>query len=261
VLRAACALALAALASACSPPSPDAGYVVYQTVFLDRGVGTEQRLQVMEDARLTPGMRAVMWDGPKGPDEVAKALGLPIDDAAIVSLAKDPVKPAMLRLTDAKGNVLAERRFDCPLGQLNDTSLPQAAAGGAVAQVWALGIDCHTATGVYEGLVTRLFTLADNKFVWQKFRDPAGGDPIELTLLDAPKVGWRLASPGRVEDIEEVSGQPDMNTLAPNGVPRATIIDYVRYRFVDGLWTRSDRTVPGDWQSRQAFPSESDFPK
>jgi hypothetical protein len=234
----------------------DDGYTLYQTVFIDRGTPHERRLQVMEDARLTPGMRDVMWEGPKQPAEIASALGLDAADPSIKALSDPPIRPAMLRLSDATGKVLAERRFDCPLGALNPSPLPQ--GKGAV---WALGIDCHTATGVYEGLVTRFFTVADDKFVWQKFRRPGDGAILELTLLDSPKIAWVLASPGRAEDILEVSGQPDMDHLAANGVPIGTIVEYVRYRFQNGVWQRTERQAPGDWQQSDGFPPEARFPK
>jgi hypothetical protein len=247
------------LPGGCSSPGPDDGYVVYQTVFVDRGKPTERRLQVMEDARLTPGMRQVMWGGPKEPKEISGALGLADSDPVIAALAKDPVKPAMLRLTDAAGKVLTERRFDCALGELNDSPLPQT-DGAATQPVWALGIDCHTATGLYEGLVTRFFTLGGDRFAWQKLRDPAGGDPIELTLLNSPKIGWHLASQPRVDDVLSVSGQPDMSHLDAKGVPQGMIVDLVRYHFAGGLWQRSDREMPGDWSRGEAFPPASAFP-
>jgi hypothetical protein len=250
------AAGLLLLAGCSGSGDPDAGYTLYQTVFIDRGTPHERRLQVMEDARVTPGMREVMWQGPKQPGEVAAALGLDASDPAIKALGDPPIRPALLRLSDAAGKVLAERRFDCPLGALNPEPLPQ--GQGAV---FALGIDCHTATGVYEGLVTRFFTVAGDTFAWQRFRRPSDGAVLELTLLDSPKIGWVLASPGRAEDILEVSGQPNPDHLAANGVPIGTIVDYVRYRFQGGLWQRAERQRPGDWQQSDGFPAENRFPE
>ena len=244
-------LALAACARA-----PDAGYALYQTILIDHGKSDGRRLQVLEDERLTPGMRRLMWGGPKAPLAIAAGLGLSLQDPAIAGLLDPPIRPAMLRLQDASGKTLAMRHFDCPLAELNDAPLPQGPT-----EVWAIGVDCHTGSGSYEGLVTRLFWIINDQFEWQRYTDGKTAEPIELTLLNSPKIAWHLSSAPRAEAVEEVSGIPDFSGLKPGQEPTRTVIDYVTYRFKDGLWHRTERLVPGDWRQEDGFPAATEFPR
>lgn len=246
--------ALCLTASSCAPSS-DSGYTVYQTIFIDHGDLNGRRLEILEDARITPGMRRVMWGGSKAPLEIATSLGETVQDPSIAALFDPVIRPAMLRLQDQAGNTLAMRHFDCPLAELNETPLPQGHT-----QVWAVGVDCHTSTGEYEGLVTRFFWIINDGFEWQRYTDPETPDPIELTLLNSPKIAWHLASRPRAEDVEEVSGIPDLTGLQPGQVPTRHLRDYVRYHFANGLWHRRERLVPGDWRQEDGFPPDSAFP-
>ena len=241
--------------AACAP-APDEGYALYQTILIDHGKSDGRHLQVLEDERLTPGMRRLMWGGSKAPLAIAAGLGLSLQDPAIARLLDPPIRPAMLRLLDASGKTLALRHFDCPLAELNETPLPQGPT-----EVWAIGVDCHTGSGNYEGLVTRFFWIINDQFEWQRYTDGKTDEPIELTLLNSPKIAWHLSSAPRAEEIEEVSGVPDFRGLKPGQEPTHTLIDYVVYRFKDGLWHRQEREVPGDWRQEDGFPAEREFPR
>ncbi len=253
-------LALGLLASlltlASCAPAPDAGYTLYQTILIDHGSSDGRRLQVLEDERLTPGMRRLMWGGPKAPLAIASGLGISLQDPTIARLLDPPIRPAMLRLQDASGKTLALRHFDCPLAELNEAPLPQGQT-----EVWAIGVDCHTGSGNYEGLVTRLFWIVNDQFEWQRYTDGKIDEPIELTLLNSPKIAWHLSSAPRAEEVEEVSGIPDFTGLKPGQEPTKTVIDYVVYRFKDGLWHRTERLMPGDWRQEDGFPAAGAFPR
>jgi hypothetical protein len=162
----------------------------------------------------------------------------------------------MLRLEDGAGKTLALRHFDCPLAELDEDPLPQGPT-----DVWAIGVDCHTATGQYEGLVTRFFWIINDDFEWQRYVDASTSEPIELTLLDSPKIAWRLVSRPRAELVEEVSGIPDFSGLKPGQEPSRMLTNHVVYRFKDGLWHRSEHATPGDWRQEDGFPPDSTFPR
>ena len=87
-------LLLAAL-SACSPPKPppEEGLAVHQSVaILDPGGPGERRLEVLEDARITPALRALMWGGSKDPAALLAQPGIDAAPSLGRSLAEQPFR-------------------------------------------------------------------------------------------------------------------------------------------------------------------------
>jgi len=231
------ALPLLFALAACSPGKPIEFVVHQSTVVTDPGKPTERRIEILEDARFTPAMRAAMWGGSKDPADFLAAPG-----------------------------VTAERQLDCELAATSEHPLPQ--AGGRM--VWAVGNDCSTGDGLYAGLITRFATVEGDKFVWQHYVDAATQENEEMTLVQAARITWHLRPKDRAENILEVSCHPDFSDQRfqavkpgeplPEDLPDVT--DYIRYR-ADGQggWIRQQRTVKGKkWDDREDFPAESEFP-
>jgi hypothetical protein len=258
--------ALAVTLAACSPGKP-IEYVVHQSVVVaDAGKPTERRVEILEDARLTPAMRDAMWGGSKNPADFLVAPGVKADDALKKSFGETETRHALVRLIDLDGKALAERRLDCELAAMSDHALPQ--PGGR--QVWALGNDCATGDGLYAGMITHFFTVEADKIVWQHYKDATNGEDEELTVVQAPRITWHLMPKDRAEAILEVSCHPDFSDPRfqsakpgeelPTDLP--DVVDYIRYR-ADGQggWIRLQRTVKNrTWDIRQDFPAESEFP-
>ncbi|HEV2673713.1 MAG TPA: hypothetical protein VGV37_04175 [Aliidongia sp.] len=260
------ALSLLLLLAACSPAKPIEFVVHQSTVVADAGKPAERRIQILEDARFTPAMRAAMWGGSKDSADFLTAPGVTADAALKKSFAETEPRRALVRLTDAGGKVLAERQLDCELAAMGDHALPQ--AGGRT--VWAVGNDCSTGDGLYAGLITRFVTVEGDKFVWQRYVDAASRENEEMTLVQAARITWHLRPKDRAESILEVSCHPDFTDprfqavkpgeALPADLP--DVVDYIRYR-ADGQggWVRQQRTVKGKtWDDRQDFPPESAFP-
>ena len=252
--------------AACSPGKP-IEYVVHQsTIVTDAGKPSERRIEILEDARLTPAMREAMWGGSKDPADFLSASGVTADAALKKSFAETETRHALIRLIDLDGKALAERRLDCELAATSDHPLPQ--TGGR--QVWALGNDCSTGEGLYAGLITHFFTVEGDKIVWQHYVDKATGEDEELTVVQAARITWHLMPKDHADDILEVSSHPDFTDPRfqklkpgeelPTDLP--DVVDYIHYR-ADGQggWIRQQRTAKNTtWDIRQDFPAISAFP-
>jgi hypothetical protein len=257
---------LAVTLAACSPGKP-IEYVVHQSVVVaDAGKPTERRIEILEDARLTPAMREAMWGGSKNPADFLDAPGVTADGALKKSFAETETRHALVRLIDRDGKALAERRLDCELAATSDHPLPQ--QGGRA--VWALGNDCSTGDGLYAGMITHFFTVETDKIVWQHYKDAATGEDEELTVVQAPRITWHLTPRDHADQILEVSCHPDFSDPRfqsvkpgeelPTDLP--DVVDYIRYR-ADGRggWIRQQRTAKNRiWDVRQEFPAENEFP-
>jgi hypothetical protein len=257
---------LALTLAACSPGKP-IEYVVHQSIVVgDAGKPTERRIEILEDARFTPAMRTAMWGGSKDPADFLAAPGVTADAALKKNFAETEPRRALVRLIDPNGTVLAERQLDCELAATGDHALPQ--VGGRM--VWAVGNDCSTGDGLYAGLITRFMTVEGDKFVWQHYVDAASQENEEMTLVQAARITWHLRPKDRAESILEVSCHPDFTDrrfqavkpgeALPADLP--DVVDYIRYR-ADGQggWIRQQRTAKGrQWDDRQNFPAESEFP-
>ena len=258
---------LALTLAACSPGKP-IEYVVHQsTVVADAGKPGERRIEILEDARFTPAMRAAMWGGSKDPAEVLSAPGVTADAALKKNFAETEPRRALVHLIDADGKVLAERLLDCELAATAAHALPQ----GDGRTVWAVGNDCSTGDGLYAGLITRFVAVQGDKLVWQHYTDAASQENEELTLVQAARITWHLQPKDRAENIVEVSCHPDFTSprfqavkpgeALPTDLP--DVVDYIRYR-ADGQggWIRQQRTVKNaQWDDRQDFPAETAFPR
>ena len=257
---------MAGALAACSPGKPIEFVVHQSSVVADAGKPGERRLEILEDARFTPAMRAAMWGGSKDPADFLAAPGVAADAALKKSFAETEPRRALVRLIDPDGKVLAERQLDCELAATAEHPLPQ--AGGRV--VWAVGNDCSTGDGLYAGLITRFVTIEGDKFVWQHYVDAATREDEEMTLVQAARITWHLKPKDKAETILEVSCHPDFTDARfqavkpgeplPEDLP--DVVDYIRYR-ADGQggWTRQQRTVKNaQWDDRQDFPADSAFP-
>ena len=252
--------------AACSPGTP-IEYVVHQSIVVaDAGKPSERRIEILEDARFTPAMRAAMWGGSKDPADFLAAPGVTVDASLKKNFAETEPRRALVRLIDPTGKVLVERQLDCELAEAAEHPLPQ--SGGRT--VWAVGNDCSTGDGLYAGLITRFVAAEGDKLVWQRYTDAASRENEELTLVQAARITWHLQPKDRAENIVEVSCHPDFTDrrfqAVKPGEPLPTdlpdVVDYIRYR-ADGQggWIRQQRTVKNArWDDRQDFPVETAFP-
>jgi hypothetical protein len=239
------------LALAGCKPTEDDGLALQASVVVSAPGAEERRLEIFEDARITPTLRPVMWGARKDPPALA------------ASILKQPLQRAAIRLVDRQGTVLSEHRLDCELG----AAAPMQQGDG---KVWSLIDDCGTGEGDYAGLITYFFTLAGDRLVFQSVIDKPS-DRAALTLVQARRIDWRSDSPGHADTVREVSSHPDFDDprvkALKDGEPMPAdlplVTDFIRYRYDgDGQWVkrvRTDRHLA--WSAADGFPADSAFPE
>ncbi len=266
--RHSCTLLVLVLLAGCSkaPPPNDTGLAVHQSVvILGQGTPGERRLSVLEDERITPDLRRLMWGGPKDPRWLLAQTGIGDVAGLKASLAATGWRRGLLRLTDHAGTVIAERRLDCELGQIAEPALPQ---GDGV--VFGVGDDCSTGEGDFAGLVTRFLVPSPDHIRFETYQDEATGKRLELTLVTANRIAWHASPRGTASLLHEVSSHPDFDdprflALKPGDPPPPDlpwVIEYLTYRW-DGAadWIRAVRVEHGrQWDADAAFPGDAAFP-
>jgi hypothetical protein len=114
-----CLLALLSVPARAAGPALPAGYAIHQSLALDPAAnGIDGALQILEDSRITPALRADMWQETTDLDLV-----LSEDDPLRKALKKTPLRGAHLRLVDAAGKMIADRAFTVPLAALDRQQL------------------------------------------------------------------------------------------------------------------------------------------
>lgn len=239
-------LALPGLAWADEPAVP-AGYAIHQSLPLDPATnGTDGSLQILEDGRISPKLRADMWGQTTDLDLILAA-----DDPLRAAVAKSPLKAAHLRLVDATGKVLADQTLDVPLADLDRQPLHEGGPTFLVTADHSIGI------GSYAGLETRLLDVDHGTLAPEVL-------PGREALASSLKNAWKIADdptpgadgkPGTAKEIQVVACHP--NYANPTWAEHQEfVVDLVTYRFAAGAWHDSTHSAVGFWESDQDWPDE-----
>ncbi len=251
-----------------SPPPPDmTGLAVRQTVVLAHpGEASERRIEVLEDERINQALHYWLWGASKEPADFLNHPGVANDKALIESIKSGPpLRRGMVALVDHDGKILDARRLDCEIAQISLEPMPQSDGG----QVWTVGDDCSTGEGDYAGIITHFFRLADDKIAWQRYTDDKG-ENLELTVVKARRIDWRMGDPPRLDDITEASCHPDFDDPRfkalksdepmPKDLPLVT--DLIHYHYDgNGHWAKKLRTEKSAWYGGDGFPGPDQFPQ
>lgn len=254
-------LALIVVASvACSAhqqaPSPAAaadldGYAVRTSYPLTLAHDQMQgRIELLEDARIRPSMRKAIEEAYGGdpcadhPDASLRTLCIP---------GHAPLRPAMLRLVDGHGRVLATRLAERPLAQL-DTA---AWYGTPQRRSYLFTVDLSAGMGSYSGPYTRIAEPVDGSFGWLTV--DSAGVVDTLTLVSTMKTAWKAVgrADGQPEELLMVSCRPDLNAPADSV---AFMLSFERFTFDGQRWVLHTRQEPGCYESDEPFPALSRFP-
>ena len=231
---------------------PAAGYGLHSAMSL--GTPTDRvrgRIELLEDARITPDMRHAIADA-YGGDPCA---GNP---AALRALChapdRAPLRHAMLRLVDARGRVVATQLAERPLAELSAARLY-----GSRRRTYLYTVDLGIGAGSYAGPLTRLLEPDARGFGWLT-ADSAGVARGPIALVSTLKSAWRFApqSHGKGQDLLMLLCRPDLR-VGRDSTARF-VLTYKRYTFTGGTWRLRQRQAPGCFESDQPFPPASDFP-
>ena len=249
---------VASLLAASSLSAQPSGYATRTRFELSLGPDrVHGRLELLEDARITPSMRQA----------IAESYGM--DPCASTPLAtaleplcrrgtRLPLRPALLRLLDASGRVLATRQGERPLGELTVARLY-----GSSRRTYLFTVDLNAGGGSYSGPLTRLAEPSGHTFGWVMAADSAGAADT-LTLVSTLKSGWRAvpSASGRGEDLLQVRCRPDLSAPAASSQPVHFVVTFERYTFDGQQWQRRRRQEPGCWEAEDStsFPARGRFP-
>jgi hypothetical protein len=220
--------------SAAAAPGLAQGYRVAQHIPASDRAGTF--LEILEDARITPGLHKTLWGSGAGTD------GLPD------GVSHAPLLNAQVRLVSAADTVLASRKLDYPLA-----SLEAAPLHGLPSPTWFLTIDATAPMGSYSGPGTEMLVPAQSGLEAVRYTS-AQGEAAPLVLARTGKADWKIvpARAGGIEEIEDV--------FCANADGDNFVTTYRTYRFVDGKWQAASRQLRGLWESDRQFPARPDFP-
>jgi hypothetical protein len=252
------------VAAACSsgdaPGGADApaGYAVRARFDLaPEADATSGRLELLEDARIRPEMREAIreaWGG----DPCAE-----LHDAVLEPLCaatRDaPLRPAMLRLLDADGRVVATRAAERPLADLEATEWR-----GPAQRAYVFTVDQSTGAGSYSGPVALVAEPDAKGFGWAVASDAKGGAADTLALVTTLKSAWRAVprADGRGAELLVVRCRPDFAPAAASPQGGGFVVTFERFAHDGTRWVRHRRQAPGCWEDDgdASFPARARFP-
>jgi len=224
--------------------------------------------EVLADSRITPELKKKMWG--KGDWETV----LDAKDPLRESFTKDAPDDVLFRITMKNGYVAKTEPLDRPICVVKPEQWP----GGGV--IYFITVDYSADAGEGATLSTRLLEIHGARFEWLEAREPSTApededtapadkkskqakdkeeksrrshDPTKpIRLSKSQNADWKIADAGNFRDILQVFTRP-------SSLDQSMIV-YVRYHFDGKNWMRTEKEEPGDWDSKQAFPSATKFP-
>jgi hypothetical protein len=245
--------------SAQRPASAPPGYSEHIAFSLVRARdGLEGRIQVLEDSRIQPTMREAIreaWgENPcvERPPHVLQSLCDAADHA--------PLRPALLRLLDARGDAIAERVAERPLADLSMMQLHDSASESRTTYFFT--IDLSAGAGSYSGPYTMLAEPTSRGFGWLVATDSIGNHADTVRLVSTLKSSWKVVphAGGQSEDILMLRCRPDFSSPSRNPPGFQLIFD--RFSLERARWVRHTRVERGYWENEDstAFPPRAKFP-
>jgi hypothetical protein len=215
------------------------------TLAADGFTGT---LELLEDARITPKLDKALWQS-GGPE-----MALDENDPLLKQIASSPLQRAMLRLRDAKGRVVEEKKLEREQARLEVHQLHPGHRSILVTT------DLSAGFGSYSGPFTRILDLSRSSLDFVRARQSLHGDEATLSLANTLKTAWRIihapASFGPGLDILEVACRPELSGAES---PKFQIT-YTRYHWNGKGWLTAASQRSGIWEADEPFPSFAFFP-
>jgi hypothetical protein len=240
-----------------------AGYAIRTQYVLDlRRDGTAGRIELLEDARIHPGMRDAI--GEAWGEDPCRDAPAPVLRSLCTEPHRAPLRPALLRLLDAAGRVVAVDTAKRPLASLAVTRLY---ASGHPTYLFT--VDLSAGFGSYSGPYTRLAEPTARGFGWVTAVLTANRSARDtVTLVETLKTAWRFAPrrDGRGNDLLTVGCRPVAIVGGPANVRQADadgfMLTFHRYTFDGRRWVRYDRAERGFWENEgpDSFPARARFP-
>jgi hypothetical protein len=240
-------LLLAAIAPARSERQPH--LVVANSLTLTAASdGFIGKLELLEDARLTPALEKTLW-GSGGPE-----MALDQNDPRYKDLTTNVLLNAVLRLIDAQGKTVSRTVLEREQARIRFEKLYPGR------RAILLTTDLSAGSGSYSGPVTELMTADGGRLKTVVARDEESGSSDPIRLMSTLKSAWKLvpaaASKNTQKDILMVACRPDYDAEYAGDF----ILTYTRYHWDGKGWIVLNRKVRGSWENDNEFPALEQFP-
>lgn len=224
------------------------GYRDHQDVALASGGA---RLQLLEDERITPAIRATFQRGL--PDDTCATPGTDSIRVFCATIARRPLRSAVLRLIDPTGPTHDSLALERPIADIV-LVIP---ASDSEPAVYGVSVDLSAGLGSYSGPLLEVLDLHDHHLVPLRARDVTTDSLVTVFLPTTLKTAWQVVPvDGRAgPDILLVACRPTFETQS-GGFQ----VTYTRFSREGTQWRRYARTAPGFWEDDGDFPARSLFP-
>ena len=213
------------------------------------------KLQILEDARLTPPLRKALW-GTGGVD---------IDeDPSLAEFKADPPHNAMVRIVTSKGVVVQTFPLERSLVRLETVKLY-----GTPHLTYLITVDYSAGFGSYSGPVTMPLEVRNGRLQWLKATEKTNGKEYQIELMRSLKTVWKIVdSPsGAGKEILHAMCRPDLerpvftsSDASQQTTDKDFIVTYARYYFDGSHWISVKRTQHRYTDFEEGFPSRIHFP-
>ena len=208
------------------------------------------RIELLEDVRIRPEMRKAITEAYGGDPCAAHP------PSVLGALCGDPhhapLRPAMLRLIDADGRVIATRLLDRPLAFLGGANLYEDRRSS-----YAVTVDLSAGAGSYSGPYTRFAEPDRRGFNWILVH--SAGITDTLTMVSTLKTRWEILRDQTDSHAQFLVVRCRPAADAPAGSVAFTVT-YERVMFDGARWHLLARSEPGCYESDEPFPPRSKFP-
>jgi hypothetical protein len=221
-------------------PSALSDYTVDASVALTPGVhGVRGALQLLQDKRLTPAFRDHIAGGG------GHCMGWAEHPEFCESVDREPLRPAVVRMSDTSGQEIAVRRMGRELASLETAYLY-----GARKPTYLVAVDLRAGAGGWAPVCTHLAEVEHGKLQWLSAILTSDNTRFEITLCESHHAEWRIvpSREGRGKEIVFVAG-------GVNGD-----LSLGRYSWQGKSWRLAMSRSAGNWDTDRAFPDLRQFP-
>lgn len=232
----ACGLSVA-LMSVASEPAPvgktPPGYKIFQAVPLTLEInGISGQLQILQDERITEGFRdawgmtndpyRALQDADPAADEDADE-----DDLLLKSIKTKPLRNGRLRLVRSDGKVLAEDKFDVPLGKIEAAFLYPSKFPSFM--IWT---DHGIGWGSYAGPAMSVLEVRGGQSAYVQAVTEDGKSRLRISYAESLKHAGRIVG----QEIQRMDCQPNFDHEKIEGEEGDFVVSFSTYRFDGAQW-------------------------
>ena len=210
--------------------------------------GFDGRLDLLEDARLTPELKKTLWES-GGPE-----MAFDPKDPVYKDLTSIPLRKAVLRLLDERGKVIAKKTLEREMARMRFEALRPGR------RTILVTTDLSAGFGSYSGPDTELLEVIGDRLEQVVAQDAESGSNEPIRLASTLKTEWKL-----VPAVGGENGQKDILEFACRPADWGSmksdfVLIYTRYHWDGTGWVEFTRTAHGFWEADNGFPKSARFP-